>query len=393
MIAPPAAVEFIHQTFSSSSAAAGDDNGATAAAAVSPAPNALALVAFAPHPPPPPQQPPPPPQPPQGCPVLRFSPAPSPSPHGASLPSFLAAVKLRFASAADAFSLLSPPQKEGLFLSMLRSGTPLRFQYLQALAVAALDAKPGAGGAAALTGATPVNGGLAAAPAGGAHAWCPTALGVLPGSVLPRLLAACEAAAAADAAATSSGGDDDGEDEAVQDAAAAEMNEPRGRIAAAAAPPQRARAGGRARKPIAAAAAAAAAASASADGAMADAEAAAAALASPAFGSGIITPWLYYSSCFSAFAAHSEDYALGSANVLLSPPDAACHVVWYSVPRKSIVMLHEFLRDFMGPAYSLHCLETRRLWINPTNVAAWNEARAASGLDTLPVYRHVQGPG
>ena len=122
------------------------------------------------------------------------------------------------------------------------------------------------------------------------------------------------------------------------------------------------------------------------------AEAAAQASMSKLWGAGIVTPWLYYMGVCSTFAAHFEDYAFGSANVIVAPPDTQAWVIWYSVPRESLAAFHAFLRDLLGKEYTLDCLEGRRLWIDPRLVAEWN-ARQPAGAPTCPVYRHVQGPG
>eukprot|EP00976_Prorocentrum_cordatum_P037686 765606-Prorocentrum_minimum.AAC.1 len=38
------------------------------------------------------------------------------------------------------------------------------------------------------------------------------------------------------------------------------------------------------------------------------------------WGAGIVTPWLYYMGAFSTFGMHFEDYAFGSANVIIAEP-------------------------------------------------------------------------
>ena len=110
------------------------------------------------------------------------------------------------------------------------------------------------------------------------------------------------------------------------------------------------------------------------------------------WGAGSVTPWLYFMGVCSTFAAHFEDYAFGSANVIVAPPDTQAWVIWYSVPRESLTVFHAFLRDLLKEEYTLDCLEGRRLWIDPRLVAEWN-ARQPAGAPTCPVYRHVQGPG
>ena len=54
--------------------------------------------------------------------------------------------------------------------------------------------------------------------------------------------------------------------------------------------------------------------------------------------------WLYLTSVGSVFCCHIEDYAFGSANVILAPPGAHAWAAWYSVPRRDIGKLHEYLR-------------------------------------------------
>ena len=106
------------------------------------------------------------------------------------------------------------------------------------------------------------------------------------------------------------------------------------------------------------------------------------------WGAGIISPWLYYMSVGSVFGCHIEDYAFGSANVIIAPPGAQTWVVWYSVSRDDIGNLHEYLHKFLGDKYSLDCLEQRKLWLDPESVAAWRGLRGQQ----ITVYHHLQGP-
>jgi hypothetical protein len=106
------------------------------------------------------------------------------------------------------------------------------------------------------------------------------------------------------------------------------------------------------------------------------------------WGAGIISPWLYFMSMGSVFCCHIEDYAFGSANVIVAPPGSHAWVVWYSVPRRDLGNLHEYLRGLLTEEYSLDCLEQRKLWLDPASVAAW---RGPSG-ERILVYRHLQGP-
>jgi hypothetical protein len=110
------------------------------------------------------------------------------------------------------------------------------------------------------------------------------------------------------------------------------------------------------------------------------------------WGAGIVTPWLYYMSPFSYFPMHFEDYAFGSANVIVAEPSTQCWVVWYSIPGDQISLLHEFLKDTLKNKYQIDCLEERFLWVNPESIAAWNSKRDENQLK-LEVFRHVQGPG
>ena len=110
------------------------------------------------------------------------------------------------------------------------------------------------------------------------------------------------------------------------------------------------------------------------------------------WGAGIVNPWLYYMSPFSFFPMHFEDYALGSANVIVADPSTQCWVVWYSIPSEQIALLHEFLKDTLKTKYRIDCLESREVWINPEIIAKWNAKRLGNNRK-LKVYRHVQGPG
>ena len=97
-------------------------------------------------------------------------------------------------------------------------------------------------------------------------------------------------------------------------------------------------------------------------------------------------------SPFSYFPMHFEDYAFGSANVIVAEPSTQCWVVWYSIPGDQISLLHEFLKDTLKNKYQIDCLEERFLWVNPESIAAWNSKRDENQLK-LEVFRHVQGPG
>ena len=99
---------------------------------------------------------------------------------------------------------------------------------------------------------------------------------------------------------------------------------------------------------------------------------------------------LYESIFF--FPMHFEDYALGSANVIVADPSTQCWVVWYSIPTEQIALLHEFLKDTLKTKYRIDCLESREVWINPEIIAKWNAKRLGNNRK-LKVYRHVQGPG
>ncbi|EEH59981.1 uncharacterized protein MICPUCDRAFT_55793 [Micromonas pusilla CCMP1545] len=106
------------------------------------------------------------------------------------------------------------------------------------------------------------------------------------------------------------------------------------------------------------------------------------------WGAGIISPWLYFMSIGSMFCCHIEDYAFGSANVILAPPESQAWVIWYSIPQSDMNYLHEYLRNLLGLEYSIDCLEQRKLWLDPTDVIAW---RGSCG-EKISVFRHLQGP-
>ena len=110
------------------------------------------------------------------------------------------------------------------------------------------------------------------------------------------------------------------------------------------------------------------------------------------WGVGIVTPWLYYMGVGSIFPLHFEDYAFGSANVILARPDSQAWVVWYSIPRADLYLLHVYLRELLGEAYTVDVLEMRKLWLDPVRIEQWN-AKRKRGQETLRVYRHVQKPG
>ena len=110
------------------------------------------------------------------------------------------------------------------------------------------------------------------------------------------------------------------------------------------------------------------------------------------WGVGITTPWLYYMSVGSIFPMHFEDYAFASANVILTRPDSQSAVVWYSIPRSDLYVLHKYLQELLGDEYTLDILEMRRLWLNPARIEEWN-AKRGPGEARIHVYKHVQGPG
>ena len=112
----------------------------------------------------------------------------------------------------------------------------------------------------------------------------------------------------------------------------------------------------------------------------------------PLWGVGITTPWLYYMSVGSIFPMHFEDYAFASANVILTRPDSQSAVVWYSIPRSDLYVLHKYLQELLGDEYALDILEMRRLWLNPARIEEWNAKRRPEEA-RIHVYKHVQGPG
>ena len=324
-----------------------------------------------------------------------------------------------FKRSGKAFTGMPVPAREKTFLNLARSGDHMEFTYIQGLTLAAHGSSTQPWG----------NGLLRAIPAGGAHSWETSGLATLPGSVLTHLLKACEAvcnpslrhdiavppgdgpgsdpAAAAtasnEAAATAGRARNSGrlrfadsaEDEAqrervilrrakdghlpecVATAVTATLKGP-GKAA-----PSRAAPADAPTAPVAPAAADLAAGLARSEAQMDEF----------VWGAGIVSPWVYLMGVFSSFGAHFEDYAFGSANAILAAPGSEAYVVWYSVPREQLAVMHEFLQHLRGAAYSINCLEERRLWVDPAHVAAWNAQRAAKGKPQLQVYRHVQGPG
>jgi len=110
------------------------------------------------------------------------------------------------------------------------------------------------------------------------------------------------------------------------------------------------------------------------------------------WGVGIVTPWLYYMGVGSIFPLHFEDYAFGSANVILARPDSQSAVVWYSIPRADLYLLHTYLQETLGVEYTVDVLEMRRLWLDPLRIEEWNRARKTNE-GKIRVYRHVQRAG
>jgi hypothetical protein len=106
------------------------------------------------------------------------------------------------------------------------------------------------------------------------------------------------------------------------------------------------------------------------------------------WGAGIISPWLYLMNPGSVFCCHIEDYAFGSANVIIAPPGSHTWAAWYSVPRHDIGYLHEYLREMLGDEYTIDCLEQRKIWLDPASVSAWTSKEGKR----IHVYRHLQGP-
>ena len=256
----------------------------------------------------------------------------------------LGEVDKAFKSVCSPYRGLGPKEREALFLKMLRSRMSIRSPYLTSVALDALN------------GST-IKGSERAKPPSGPHPWEPNSVADGEESILRRMLDTCEQRctpreiinAEADVNAKrvvkkrkhtaeagfhtdgSNGGDDDSPaaDELIGDGS--------GRSAL--------------------------------------------------WGAGIISPWLYFMSMGSVFCCHIEDYAFGSANVIVAPPGSHSWVVWYSVPRQDIGNLHEYLRGLLGQEYSLDCLEQRKLWLDPASVAAW---RGPKG-ERIQVYRHLQG--
>jgi len=242
------------------------------------------------------------------------------------------------------FSSLSVPDREQTFMEFCRMDRPVQFPYLLGITPAALGSRKDA----------VTNGILRTIPVAGAHAWETSSLAILPGSILTDVLKSCEAVCnpdmrkdvrAADASAVNAGPSSQTSDTAAGASLQASI------------------------------------------------ECAEALMDDFAWGAGIVTPWLYFMGYFSVFGAHFEDYAFGSANTILAPPDSGAAVIWYSVPREDLAVMHEFMAHIRGEAYTINCLEDRHIWPDPKRVAAWNETRQREGKPQLRVHRHVQGPG
>ena len=328
-------------------------------------------------------------------------------------------VKQKFQHTGQPFMDMSVSDREATFLELLRTGRPMEFPYLQGLTLAAhgSSTKPQA------------NGLLRAIPEGGAHLWETSSLPVVPGSILTNLLKSCEAvcnrALRHDTAATESANNSrslhfarrSAEDLAQRERVLRRREKdgllPVSLTAAGA------DAGAGKAAPGGAAAAGGAAASPDADLAAGLARSAAQ-MDDFVWGAGIVSPWLYFMGLFSVFGAHIEDCAFasarpldsqrclltflpactslpsdafGSANAILSSPDSEAYVIWYSVPREQLGVMHEYMQQLRGDAYTLNCLEERHLWIDPRRVEEWNATRGAEGKEQLKVFRHVQGPG
>ncbi|KAK3284618.1 hypothetical protein CYMTET_7744 [Cymbomonas tetramitiformis] len=283
---------------------------------------------------------------------------------------------------------MTAPQREEHFLQQMRQEAPLQYQHLQGIA---FDALASHSGPSAEEKSAPLE----------PHPWEPRAIVGSPGSMLAAALEQCEAAAvrsgdgAVVAGPANRGGESSGSRRVKSPAGrgpggSGAMAVPEGGIRIGVRGSEggegrdKSQGGSQGRAPMLDATNLDARAQGGSGGAPERAK-----RARRMRGSGVVSPWLHLMGVSSTFCMHFEDYAFGGANVVLAPPGDQAWVVWFSIPRRGLRLLHQYLQQTQGSKYSIDCLEQRQLWLDPRDLAAW---RNASGLQ-IPVYRHVQGPG
>ena len=284
---------------------------------------------------------------------------------------------------ADQFRLMDVHAREGWFLQQIHAGFPIQFPYLQGIALEAL-----------MKNVRQVN----QTEEMDTHPWDPRTLGMRKPSVLKKCLQLCEAAnftTAPKPPATPATADSDPHKDVVDNvipqttaqARAEERNRTGGEATRDSKAKMKRRMARREEKKKGSRHTSA--------GIVIEAatlKAVEKASEKVLWGVGITTPWLYYMSIGSIFPMHFEDYAFASANVILTRPDSQSAVVWYSIPRSDLYILHKYLQELLGDEYSLDILEMRKLWLNPARIEEWN-AKRKPGEPRIHVYKHVQGPG
>lgn len=284
---------------------------------------------------------------------------------------------------ADQFRLMDVHAREGWFLQQIHAGFPIQFPYLQGIALEAL-----------MKNVRQVN----QTEEMDTHPWDPRTLGMRKPSVLKKCLQLCEAAnfttAPAPPAALVTADSDPHKDvvdnvipQTTAQARAEERNRTGGEATRDSKAKMKRRMARREEKKKGSRHTSA--------GIVIEAatlKAVEKASEKVLWGVGITTPWLYYMSIGSIFPMHFEDYAFASANVILTRPDSQSAVVWYSIPRSDLYVLHKYLQELLGDEYSLDILEMRKLWLNPARIEEWN-AKRKPGEPRIHVYKHVQGPG
>jgi len=284
---------------------------------------------------------------------------------------------------ADQFRLMDVHAREGWFLQQIHAGFPIQFPYLQGIALEAL-----------MKNVRQVN----QTEEMDTHPWDPRTLGMRKPSVLKKCLQLCEAAnftTAPKPPAPPATADSDPRKDVVDNvipqttaqARAEERNRTGGEATRDSKAKMKRRMARREEKKKGSRHSSA--------GIVIEAatlKAVEKASEKALWGVGITTPWLYYMSIGSIFPMHFEDYAFASANVILTRPDSQSAVVWYSIPRSDLYVLHKYLQELLGDEYSLDILEMRKLWLNPARIEEWN-AKRKPGEPRIHVYKHVQGPG
>jgi hypothetical protein len=278
---------------------------------------------------------------------------------------------------ADQFRLMGVDARESWFLQQVHSEFPLQFPYLQGIALEAL-----------MKNVKAVNDELSET-----HPWDPRRLGERPPSVLRRCLQACETAnnhtlRVQSARANGAQPIDAGAPVSAEEARRQEFDRTGGKVV-----PREVGAAQRREERRDMAKKGTRHSSAGREIEASANEDVFKASENRLWGVGIVTPWLYYMGVGSIFPLHFEDYAFSSANVILADPEAQAWVVWYSIPREDLYLLHVYLQETLGSEYEVDILELRKLWLDPARIEEWNKSKTRIDKEQLRVYRHVQRPG